>query len=185
MEPVLTPYRFTIDQYQRMGETGILHEDDPVELIDGVIVQMCPIGLKHIASVDRCTRQFTQRIGDRAIVRVQSPFRLLPRSEPEPDILILRDRPDFYAGVAAGPEDILLVVEVADSSLDYDRRVKLPRYAAGGIPEAWIVNLVDDCVEVERNPSQGQYREHLLLRRGELLRPQALPDVVIPVEALL
>lgn len=185
MDRELTPWRFTADQYQRMGETGILHEDEPVELIDGVIVQMSPIGLKHVAAVDRCTREFTQQLGARAIVRVQSPIHLSPRSEPEPDLCILRNRADFYANGPAGPPDVLLLVEVADSSLDYDRGVKLSLYAAAGIPEVWILNLADDWIERSWEPAGGQYRQYEVLRRGAVLSPRALPDLIIAVDAIL
>ena len=185
MHQLLTPWRFTAEQYQRMGETGILHEDEPVELIDGVIAEMSPIGFKHIAAVDRSNREFSQQVGARAIVRVQSPIRLSPRSEPEPDISILRDRADFYAGGPAGPADVLLLVEVSDSSLEYDRSVKLPLYAAAGIGEVWIMNLADDWIERSWEPSGAQYRQHEVLRRGAVLRPLAIPEVAIAIDRLL
>jgi Uma2 family endonuclease len=185
MDPVLTPWRFTADQYQRMGETGILCEDDRVELIDGVIVEMTPVGLRHIATVDRCNREFTRQVGDRAIVRVQSPLRVSPRSEPQPDVTILRDRADFYAGGHAGPADVLLVVEVSEISLAYDRRVKLRLYAEAGVPEVWLVNLRDDCIEASYEPAGGRYQQRELLQRGAACSPHALPEVLIAVDAIL
>ena len=124
-----------------MGQAGILGEDDRLELLEGEIVEMAPIGSRHQSVVDRLTRLFSNRVGDAAVVRVQGPVRLGDDSEPQPDLLLLRRRADFYATAHPGPEDVLLLVEVPDTSTEYDREVKLPLYARHGIAEVWLVGL--------------------------------------------
>lgn len=141
---MITRRRFTVDEYHRMAEAGILGEDDRVELLDGEIVEMTPIGPRHAGGVNRLTRLFTTRLGARAIVTVQNPVVLGVRWEPQPDLAILRPRPDFYSTAHARPEDILLIVEVAETSGEADRRVKVPGYAAAGVPETWRVDLPGD-----------------------------------------
>ena len=178
-------WRFTADQYQRMGETGILHEDDRVELLDGELYEMAPIGDDHIGGVISLDFFFSQRLGGRAFVSAQNPIRLTDYSEPEPDITLLRPRADFYRTSKARPEDVLLLVEVAESSLIYDRMTKLPRYAAVGIPEVWIVNLVDQRIEVYRDPGADGYHSVMITERGGALSPLAFPDVSITVEEIL
>ena len=177
-------YRFTVAEYERMGQTGILTEDARVELIEGAIVQMSPIGSRHAASVDRASHAFRQLLAS-AIIRVQSPIKLGEYSEPQPDVTLLRTRADFYADAHPGPEDVLLVVEVADTSLDYDRQTKLPLYARAGIPEAWLVDLPGNRLWVYRGPAAEGYAEVRWLERGQAVSPQAFPDVEIPVESVL
>jgi Uma2 family endonuclease len=180
-----TRRKLTADEYDRMGEAGILHEDERVELIDGEILEMPPISDDHIGGVHSLTAIFGRRLGDRAIVSVQNPFRLSDYSEPQPDLLLLRPRDDYYRSGKARPEDIFLLVEVARTSLDYDRDTKLPRYAAAGIVEAWIVNLVDRCIEVYRDPTAAGYATRIVCRRGDTLAPAAFPDLTIHVEEIL
>ena len=177
--------RLTVNDYHRMGAAGILREDDRVELLDGDLYDMPPIGDGHIGRVNRSDHVLNRRVGDQAIVSVQNPIRLSDASEPEPDIALLRPREDFYATRKAGPEDVLLLVEIAESSLDYDRLTKLPRYAAAGIVEVWIVNLVDEQIEVYRGPTGGEYAVRTTHRRGDTLVPVALPDVAVRVEEIL
>ena len=151
-------HRLNVDDYHRMGETGILGGDDRVELIDGDVIDMAPIGQDHAGTVDVLTRALVMACGERAIVRVQNPLRLDRLNEPQPDVAILRPREDFYRrGDPPGPADVLLVVEVADSSLRYDRRVKLPLYARAGIGEVWIVDLRWRMVDVHRVPAGEGY----------------------------
>lgn len=151
--------RFTADEYQRMGETGILSPDDRVELIDGEVLAMTPIGSRHAASVDRATRVFVTHVsGDEAIVRVQGPVRLSPYTELEPDIVLLRPRADFYASAHPGPADVLLLVEVAESSIDFDRDVKAYVYAQSGVSEYWLVDLTEDRVVRYTLPAEGAYQ---------------------------
>jgi Uma2 family endonuclease len=134
-------HRFSVDEYHRMAESGILAPTQRVELIEGEIVDMTPIGRRHVACVARLSHVFIRGVGDRAVVLVQSPLRLVDHSEPEPDLVVLRPRADFYAGKDAGPQDVLLVIEVADISEHYDRHVKVPLDARHGIPEVWLVDL--------------------------------------------
>lgn len=176
---------FTVGDYYRMAEIGILSADDRVELIAGEVVEMSPIGSRHAACVNRLLHRLAAALGAQAILSVQNPVRLDDFSEPEPDVAVLRPREDFYAAAHPGPKDVFWLVEVSDSSLVFDRRVKLPLYAAHGIPEVWVVSLVEDLVEVLRKPSGKTYTVSRKLRRGTRLAPEAFPDVEIAVDAIL
>ena len=176
---------FTVHEYYRMADAGILTEDDRVELIEGEIVQMAAIGSRHAACVDRLNQLFSARVAERAIVRVQNPVRLSERSEPQPDLALLRPRPDFYATAHPMPQDVLLVVEVADTSAGIDPAEKLPLYARSGIPEAWLVDLQEDRVEVHRQPTRRGYQEVRYLERGNRLAPDAFPDLTLAVDDVL
>ncbi len=175
--------RFTVNEYYLMAQAGILTEDDRVELIEGEIVEMAPIGSRHAAGVDLANRLLGRLFGDLAIVRVQSPVRLNDRSEPQPDLTLLRPRPDFYASGHPGPEDVLLLVEVMESSADYDRRVKLPLYARYGIPEVWLEDLESRSIEACWQPSPEGYRAVRRFSSGDSLSPQALLKlgVILPL----
>src|SRR5262249_48453126 len=152
-------HRFTVADYHRMAEAGILDEDDRVELIEGEIVDMTPIGRRHQARVDHLAELFFRGLAEKVIIRVQGSIRLSDLSEPEPDLVLLRRRADFYADADAGPADVLLIVEVADTSLPHDRDVKVPLYARAGIPEVWLVDLNGESVGVHREPGPQGYRE--------------------------
>lgn len=167
-----------------MGQAGILSEDDRVELIEGEIVVMTPIGSPHAGKVIRLNGLFVPRLGGRAMVNVQNPIILAAHSEPQPDLALLRPRPDWYERSHPRPEDILLLIEIADTSLDYDRTVKVPLYAGAGIPEVWIVDLTAECIEVYQEPSQGRYRRVQRFTRGQSLAPQAFPDLLLSVDEL-
>ncbi len=134
MTPRLLRRPFTVAEYHRMAEAGVLGEDDRVELLEGEIVQMTPIGSRHAACVARLTHLFVDRLQGRAQVNVQNPVHLSERSEPQPDLALLRPRPDFYARAHPGPADVLLLVEVAETSSDVDWTVKIPLYAGAGVP---------------------------------------------------
>lgn len=194
--------RFDADEYQKMGRAGILSEDDRVELINGEILTMTPIGPRHNAAVNRATRALVTAVGDRAIVQVQGSIRLDLWSEPQPDLVLLRPVPDFYESRLPGPADILLIVEVAQSSLDYDSGVKSHLYATAGVAEYWLVDLAAGTVTRASAPSAhlrpdsakassgsggqaGEYQRHQQYHSGELIAPEALPDCRIPVAALL
>jgi Uma2 family endonuclease len=181
----LKRWRFTVDEYHRMGEAGVLGEDDRVELIDGEILEMSPIGPGHSGGINRLTYLFVGRVGDRAVVSVQNPVILNDYEEPQPDLMLLRPRSDFYRSATATPADVLLLIEVADSSVDYDRQVKAPLYARNGIPEYWMLNLLRDQVVVYREPIEDGYRSTQVFRRGETISPLAFPDLQITVEELL
>jgi Uma2 family endonuclease len=146
---------------------------------------MSPIGDRHMAAVNRCNRVFSRAAGERVLVSVQNPVDLDPYNEPQPDVALLRPRGDDYACGKPGPPDLLLVVEVADTSLAYDRQTKLPRYAATGVREAWLLDLEADALEVHREPRPDGYALIRRYRRGERVRAEALPDVDVAVEDLL
>ncbi|MDN5930932.1 MAG: Uma2 family endonuclease [Pseudonocardia sp.] len=177
--------RFTVEEYERMGEVGILDPGERVELLDGEIVAMSPIGPRHASVVDVIAEELTLQLARRAAVRVQNPIRLLPRSEPQPDIVVARRRRDRYAGSHPTAEDTLLVIEVADSSLPTDRAIKLPIYARQEIVEVWIVDLAAEVVHVHTDPTDGSYRAVRTARRGETLTPVEVPDVALAVEDVL
>ena len=177
---------FTIEDYYRMADAGIIGRDDRVELIRGEIVQMSPIGSLHASVVDSATRLFIESVAGNAIVRVQNPIRLEAQiSEPEPDISLLLPRQDRYRTAHPTPEDILLVVEVSDSSLDYDRGVKIPLYAEAGIPEVWLIVLDGDSIERYGDLSDGEYRRVERFQLGDAIAPTLLPSAYMQVDALL
>jgi Uma2 family endonuclease len=185
MSVQLIRHRFTVEEYYRLAEVGVLKEDDRVELIEGEIVDMTPIGLRHAATVDLLTRWLVQGCGNRAVVRVQGSIRLGLTSEPQPDLVVLAPRDDFYRDKAPSTDDVLLLVEVADTSLPYDQRVKLPLYARAGVREVWLVDLVRNRVEVCTEPGPDGYRRVETRERGNVLVPVAFPDLSLSVGALL
>lgn len=185
MPQMRTRYRFSVDDYEQMIEFGILDENRRIELIRGEIIDKMPIGDRPMAGVNRLNRCLSRGVGDRAIVSVQNPIRF-PDSEPEPDVALLRPREDFYESGKPRPADVLLIIEVADTTVDYDRDEKRPLYAEAGVPEYWIVNLIDDAVEVHRQPRpDGTYADVRVLRRGQQLDIAALPGLTITVDAVL
>jgi Uma2 family endonuclease len=177
-------YRFSVEEYLRMAEAGILTEDDHVELIDGEIIDMPPIGIPHAGSVNRIGNRLKEQVGSGAILSIQNPIRIGDFSLPQPDIALLRPRDDFYASAYPTPGDILLLVEVADSSARYDREKKLPLYAAAGIGESWIVDIPAQTLLVCREPSAEGYRQ--IGEPADLGRvaPEALPDCPIDLRGL-
>jgi len=160
--PFAPPSRhlISVDAYHRMGETGILGPADRVELIAGEIIDMSPIGVLHAAIVDVLLRHFSRLVGESAVIRCQNPLRLNDLSEPEPDIAILRPRADFYTTAHPGPADVLLVIEVADTSLAYDLGTKVPLYARHGIPEVWVVDAATRQTRVFRQPAASDQPSH-------------------------
>ncbi|MBX6316140.1 MAG: Uma2 family endonuclease [Isosphaeraceae bacterium] len=176
---------FTVAEFERMAEVGILAHQERVELIEGEIVQMSPVGSPHAACVNRLNALFHKGLGDRVVVIVQNPIHLGERSEPEPDVALAQPRPDFYEAGHPGPADLYLVVEVMETSAGYDRQVKLPLYARAGIAELWLVDLAGRLVEVHRRPLGGQYAEKRTVTPGQTLAPEAFPEVVFAVEAIL
>ena len=170
---------FTRDEYHRMGEVGILKPTDRVELIRGEIVQMSPIGRRHAAFVNNLNQLLVLRLGGRAIVSVQNPVAVADDSEPQPDLAILRRRPIPYKEAEATAADALLLIEVAETSLAYDRTTKLRLYAEAGVAEYWLVNCAAETVDVFRGPGPDGYRETVRLASGEAARPHAFPDVVL------
>ncbi len=163
-------FRYSVDDYHRMAKAGILGEDDRVELLDGEIAMMTPIGRRHAACVDRLNRLLVRRCGDEAIVRVQNPIVLSEDSEPEPDLALLRPRDDFYASAHPRPKDVLLVIEVADSSVEYDRQTKLPIYARSGISHTWIIDLGRNAIDAYEEPAPEGYAVRRTFSRGDSIR---------------
>jgi Uma2 family endonuclease len=178
-EAAATRRRFSRAEYYRMAEVGILRETDRVELIRGEILEMAPIGRRHMAFAGNLNQLLAARLLGRACVWMQSPLVLAEDTEPEPDIVVLRRRPVPYKDREAGAEDALLVVEVADSSLAYDRSIKRRLYAEAGIPEYWVVDCTAETVEVHRGPGPDGYRDVRLVTGQATLSPQAFPDVAL------
>jgi Uma2 family endonuclease len=176
--------RFTADEYQRMGQVGILPKHG-VELMDGEVLTMTPFGPRHVACVSRTTHALVKAVGDDAIVQPQGSVRLDLYFEPEPDLVLLRPRADFYATRHRGPDDVLLVIEIADSSLEYDRDVKACVYAAAGILEYWLADLNANVVWRYLSLERGAYRKVEPYRRGQTIAPHLLPSCVVAVDVLL
>ncbi len=176
---------FTTDDYHRMMQNGVLTEDDRVELIAGEILEMSPIGSRHAACVNRLTQLLSLRVASRAIVSVQNPIHLGARSEPQPDLALLQPRADFYADAHPEPEDVLLVVEVAETSQDFDRAIKLPVYAQARIPIVWLVDLQNETVQTYSQPTLQGYSEIHQFWRGQTVTLETLPNVSIPVNDIL
>ncbi len=177
VEVAATRRRFTRAEYYRMAEVGILGRRDRVELIRGEIIEMSPIGRRHQAFVDNLGALLVLRLADRAIVRVQGPVALADDTEPEPDLTVLRRRPVPYKEREAWAEDALLIIEVADSSLAYDRSTKLRLYAEAGIPEYWVVDSAAETVDVYREPGAEGYRDVTRVAGRATLTLHAFPDV--------
>ncbi len=185
MAAEVTRRRFTADEYQQMLRVGILRERDPFELIDGEVVGKMTIGPRHSAVVDRLTQHFVLCAGEQAIVRAQGAVRLDTFNEPEPDVTLLRRRPDFYATAHPGPSDLLLVVEVAQSSIAYDRVTKAELYARLGVIEYWLVDLNADVVTRYTDPADGCYGRVVVVPPGEPFAPILLPACVVTTRDIL
>jgi Uma2 family endonuclease len=171
--------RFTVEEFERMADAGILTCADRVELIRGEIVEMSPIGLRHAAFVANLTQLLVMRMAGRAVVRVQGPVVVAPDSRPQPDLALLRHRAVPYREAAATPGDVLLLIEVADSSLAYDRMVKRRLYAETGIAEYWVVDCAAESVEIHRAPGPDGYREVSPEVGSGLVSPAAFPDAAL------
>jgi Uma2 family endonuclease len=184
-KPRLNTFRLNVSQYHQMSEVGIFSENDKVELINGEIIEMSPIGRRHAACVDRINRLFSNILGMKVIVRVQNPIILNNLSEPEPDIALLQPRADFYESGHPQPQDIFLLIEVADSSLEYDRDVKIPLYASSGITEVWLVDIYEQVIIVYRYPSENGYSDIQKLSRGEKMSIQAFSEINLVVDDIL
>ena len=176
--------RFTVDEYFALAEAGILHEDERIELIDGEIIVMSPMGNPHRQSLNWVDLLLKEAFGRRVMVQVQATIVLNDATAPEPDIAVIHFR-SIADLVTVTPEEVYFLVEVADSSLAFDREVKLARYAAAGIPEVWIANLVNRRVEAHSNPVNGTYHNMLIVHAGATISPQAFPDITLAVSDFL
>jgi Uma2 family endonuclease len=176
---------FTVDEYHRMGEAGIFSVNDHLELIEGEIVRKSRISSRHAASVNRLSMHLNHLVRDSAIVSIQDPIVLNDFSEPEPDIALLKPRDDFYAQAHPKAADVLLIIEVADTSVDYDRDIKLPAYARSGVPEVWLADLPTETVTAYTEPANGVYRSARAYQRGDSITPLHFPELSIQVTSIL
>jgi Uma2 family endonuclease len=178
-------HRLDVEEYHRMAEAGVFGEDDRIELIDGDLIDMALIGQGHAGTVSRLTQALVLACAGRAIVSPQNPVWLDQASEPQPDLALLRYRADFYfADAPPGPADVLLLIEVADTSLRFDQTVKAPLYARAGIPELWIVDLSRRVVHVHRTPAGDSYRDVAAVSSGDRLVLAAMPEIAVTLESL-
>jgi Uma2 family endonuclease len=177
-------HRITVDEYHRMAEVGLLARDARVELVEGEIIEVAPIGKAHTSVVEQLTRLLVRAVGDDAIVRVQGSVRLSQWSEAEPDVVLLKPRPDFYRNEFASGADTLLVIEVSDSTLRYDRDIKVPLYARHGVPEVWIVDLQNDQLLVYGSPSDGAYGRPTSVARPQTMLVTGLPGVAVDLASV-
>jgi Uma2 family endonuclease len=185
MSAQLEKWHFNVDQYYRLAEVGVLKPDDRVELIEGEIVKMSPIGSPHAACVAKCINVFTKGRNLVVTLWVQNPVRLSDFSEPVPDVALLKPRDDFYAEHLPTSEDVLLIIEVSDSTILSDRNVKVPLYARAGIPEAWLVNLPKKMIEVYYDVVESRYRKCLKVKRGEVLISPTVPGLSLKVSEII
>ncbi|KAF0249147.1 MAG: hypothetical protein FD167_1449 [bacterium] len=176
---------FSAVEYHQMAETGLISEEERVELIEGEIIKMPGIGRFHASSVIRISRLLNRRLPEQVIVAIQSPVHLNDYSEPQPDVVILRPKEDCYEDAHPTPTDIFWLIEVADTSLDYDKKVKLPLYARSGVPEVWLVNLPKSRIEVYYRPFNDTYQEIRLLHKEQTLVINSFPEISLLVNELL
>ncbi|HTW71492.1 MAG TPA: Uma2 family endonuclease [Acetobacteraceae bacterium] len=178
-------HRLTVQDYHRLGEAGVLGEDDRVELLEGQLVDMSPIGPRHSHVIDLLTRILVRAVGDRGWVRVQNPIVLDSGSEPQPDIVVARPSASGYRDAHPRPDDVLLLIEVADSSFEFDGSVKRELYARAGIREFWIADLTANRVLVHRAPGGGVYGATEAVGASGSLQVEALPDITISAASIL
>ncbi|MGB6451218.1 MAG: Uma2 family endonuclease [Steroidobacteraceae bacterium] len=178
-------HRMTADEYHRMAEVGLLAPDARVELIEGEILEMAPLGNDHLSVVDQLNHLFVHAVGDRAIVRVQGAVRLSQFSEPQPDLVVLKPRADFYRTQGAGPQDVYLIIEASDTTLRYDLHTKVPFYARHEIPEVWVVDLPGGKLHVFRAPKEGSYLDAVVTDDPGTMSLSLLPDVAVDLSHLL
>ncbi|NEO56847.1 MAG: Uma2 family endonuclease [Okeania sp. SIO3B5] len=185
MSVELQKRKLTVKEYYQMAEVGILKPDERVELIAGEIIKMAPIGIPDAGCVRRLNGIFNKLLSGKAIVDAQNPIDLNNESEPQPDLVLLKWRDDYYAEKHPQPEDILLLVEVADSSIKYDREVKVDLYAENGICEVWLININQQLVEVYRQPVENSYQYQQQFSREQNLTIQAFEDINLSVDEIL
>jgi Uma2 family endonuclease len=183
--PEISKYYFSVAEFERMGEAGVFTKDARLELIEGEIIEMSPIGSRHAACVRFLSRFLNRTVGDIALVSTRNPIRLNDFSEPEPDLALLRLRDDFYRDAHPAPADVLLIIEVADTTLGYDRQVKVPLYAKAGIAEVWIVNLSDEQIEIYSGLAGGAYQTTPVFRRDAEARAHTIANLSVSVADVL
>ncbi len=185
MSVVLDRYLWSVEEYERLGETGFFDEDDRVELIRGDILTMSPVGDRHIGRVNALTELLRDKLGKTVVLAIQNPIRLNKASEPQPDISILKRRADFYGKQKAGPQDIWLLIELSDSTLEFDKQVKIPMYAESEVAEVWIVDLKFGVVSQYGEPFAGQYRHVANARKGESITTRNVLKLTLTADEIL
>ncbi len=185
MSAEVATYRFSVEEFNKLGEAGIFDENDRVELLDGEIIIMSPIGVQHAGVVMRLNSILPRRLGERVLLNPQNPTVVDEFSEPQPDIMLLKPREDYYSSRHPRPADILLLIEVSDTTLAYDRGRKLRKYAESGISEVWIVNLKNQTIEQYREPAGMEYQKSGVYGRGQTIEVEAFPEVQFGVEELI
>jgi Uma2 family endonuclease len=185
MMPQPVALRFKVDDYYKMIELGMLKDYEKAEIIEGELIQKMPIGNRHAACVEKLNEILRDELGKSVSLRSQQPIKFDDFNEPETDLAILKRREDFYIQAKPTPKDILILIEVSDSTLKYDRDVKLALYAEAEIPEVWIVNLVNDIIEIHQKPNVGIYQLAKIFKRGETLTSEVLPDLSIAADEIL
>ena len=176
---IIQKHRLTVEEYHRMGEAGILGPQDRVELIEGEIIDMSPIGSNHAGTVNYLNQVLFAALQENAIISPQNPIILNDRNEPEPDIVLLKPRKDFYRQSHPTPNDVLLIIEVADTSLRYDSEIKIPLYARYGIPEVWIVDLENNQLTKYLSPNDDHYESSNVVNDLSQISVQELPELKI------
>ncbi|MCC3414557.1 MULTISPECIES: Uma2 family endonuclease [unclassified Microcoleus] len=176
---------FTVPEYHLMIKVGVFNKNNRVELIEGEIIEMAAIGTRHASCVKRLIAMFSDLERRRAILGVQDPIQLTERTEPQPDVVLLQPRSDYYATAHPIPSEVLLLVEVSDSTVDFDRDVKVPNYARSGIQEVWLWDLEENCLEVYRQPTINGYTSIQKFERGQQISPLAFPDFVVSIDLIL
>lgn len=177
--------KFTVTEFQQMSETGIIKDDERVELLEGEIIEMGKIGSRHAAFLDRLNDLFREKLGKRVLVRSQNPIQVDSYSQPQPDVALVRRREDYYEKAHPSPVDVFLLVEVADTTSESDREIKIPLYGRSGILETWLVNLNETCIEVYRYPTSNGYQQIQKLVPGEIIVPVSFPDLQVRVDEIL
>jgi len=177
--------KFTIKDYYKMAESGIFTENDRVELIRGEIIEMSPIGIKHSICILSLNTLLAEKLKQRALINIQNPIQLDDNSEPQPDVVLLKNPIDTYRKRHPQPADILLIIEVADTTVKYDREVKIPLYAEANIPEVWLVDINNNCVEVYRQPTPDGYQNMQKFTAEQSLSILAFPDIIITVNEII
>ncbi len=180
----LLTHKFTVEQYHQMGEINLFDPSDRLELIEGEIINMSPIGFRHAFAINYLGNWFPRQLGEKAIVSIQNPIRLNNQSEPQPDLVLLKPREDFYENQLPQAEDILLLIEVADSSLSYDRDIKIPLYAKNAINEVWLINLNQNQLEVFRYPDNNQYQKQQTLTSPQTISSLSFPELNFPLNKI-
>ncbi len=176
--------RFTVDDYYRMINWGLLKDVERAEIIEGELIKRMPIGNRHAACVKRLSEYLRDELGKSVTYSVQDPIRLDEFNEPQPDVALLKRRDDFYGGKQPTAEDALLLIEVSDSTLDYDRNRKIPLYAKHEVPEVWLINLLNGTIEVHSQPREYSFSIVKVLRRGETIKSEVLPNLSLDVDKI-